>query len=165
MTAYLSRVMGLAVGVAYGLVQVRSPAPPLIALIGLLGMVLGEQMATMAWRYVVPPAHSSAQVPALRRTETLALSLNVKTQLNMWRSKTVLTTTQEVSALLAPMIGKTLWVVQSTAQASSAEMEPHASEHLSLHDKPGGARRAVGLGPIHHARPNRQRRLDDFQCP
>ena len=45
MTGYLvSLLMGLAVGVAYGLVQVRSPAPPLIALVGLLGMVLGEQM-------------------------------------------------------------------------------------------------------------------------
>jgi XapX domain-containing protein len=40
---FVSLVMGLAVGVAYGLVHVRSPAPPLIALIGLLGMVLGEQ--------------------------------------------------------------------------------------------------------------------------
>jgi len=44
MVGYLvSLAMGLAVGVAYGLVQVRSPAPPLVALIGLLGMVLGEQ--------------------------------------------------------------------------------------------------------------------------
>ena len=43
MIGYLvSLLMGLAVGVAYGLVQVRSPAPPLIALVGLLGMVLGE---------------------------------------------------------------------------------------------------------------------------
>jgi XapX domain-containing protein len=49
MLGYLvSLVMGLAVGVAYGLVQVRSPAPPLIALIGLLGMVLGEQAIEMA---------------------------------------------------------------------------------------------------------------------
>jgi XapX domain-containing protein len=44
MTGYLaSLLMGLAVGVVYALVQVRSPAPPLIALVGLLGMVLGEQ--------------------------------------------------------------------------------------------------------------------------
>ena len=44
MIGYLvSLLMGLAVGAAYGLVQVRSPAPPLIALIGLLGMVLGQQ--------------------------------------------------------------------------------------------------------------------------
>ena len=52
MTGYLvSLVMGLAVGVAYGLVQVRSPAPPLIALIGLLGMVLGEQAIDLAKRH------------------------------------------------------------------------------------------------------------------
>jgi XapX domain-containing protein len=44
MTGYLiSLIMGLAVGMAYGLMHVRSPAPPLIALVGLLGMVLGEQ--------------------------------------------------------------------------------------------------------------------------
>jgi len=44
MPGYLiSLVMGLAVGVVYGLMHVRSPAPPLIALVGLLGMVLGEQ--------------------------------------------------------------------------------------------------------------------------
>jgi uncharacterized protein YciI len=42
----------------------------------------------------------------------------------------MLTAAQEVSALLAPMIGKSLWVVLSKAQASSAEMEPHALEHL-----------------------------------
>jgi XapX domain-containing protein len=45
MSGYLiSLLMGLAAGVAYGLVHVRSPAPPLIALVGLLGMVLGEQV-------------------------------------------------------------------------------------------------------------------------
>jgi uncharacterized protein YciI len=42
----------------------------------------------------------------------------------------MLTTAQEVSDLLAPMIGKTLWAALSTAQVSSAEMEPHAAEHL-----------------------------------
>jgi XapX domain-containing protein len=49
MIGYLvSLLMGLAVGVVYGLVQVRSPAPPLIALLGLLGMVVGEQAALLA---------------------------------------------------------------------------------------------------------------------
>lgn len=43
MVPYLiSLVFGLAVGLAYGLFGVRSPAPPLIALLGLLGMLLGE---------------------------------------------------------------------------------------------------------------------------
>lgn len=35
---------GLLVGVVYSLLQVRSPAPPLIALLGLLGILLGEQI-------------------------------------------------------------------------------------------------------------------------
>src|SRR5271154_2937215 len=39
----LSFVVGLAVGVLYGLIRVKSPAPPIVALLGLLGMVLGEQ--------------------------------------------------------------------------------------------------------------------------
>lgn len=38
---------GILVGIIYALMQVRSPTPPAIALIGLLGMLLGEQ--------VVPP--------------------------------------------------------------------------------------------------------------
>ena len=39
----VSFVVGLLVGVLYGVIQVKSPAPPIIALVGLLGMVLGEQ--------------------------------------------------------------------------------------------------------------------------
>lgn len=45
----LSLGAGLAVGVAYGLVGVKSPAPPVIALVGLLGMLMGE-MAVAHWR-------------------------------------------------------------------------------------------------------------------
>jgi XapX domain-containing protein len=39
----LSFIVGLGVGVLYGLIRVKSPAPPIVALLGLLGMVLGEQ--------------------------------------------------------------------------------------------------------------------------
>ena len=35
---------GLLVGVIYSLLQVRSPAPPLVALVGLLGILVGEQI-------------------------------------------------------------------------------------------------------------------------
>ncbi|QEE43742.1 DUF1427 family protein (plasmid) [Rhizobium sp. WL3] len=38
----LSLVVGLGIGVLYGLLSVRSPAPPIIALLGLLGMLAGE---------------------------------------------------------------------------------------------------------------------------
>jgi XapX domain-containing protein len=47
----ITLLMGLVVGVAYGLVQVRSPALPLIALVGLLGMAPGEQAVNMARRH------------------------------------------------------------------------------------------------------------------
>jgi XapX domain-containing protein len=39
----ISFVVGLFVGVAYGIIRVKSPASPIVALVGLLGMVLGEQ--------------------------------------------------------------------------------------------------------------------------
>jgi XapX domain-containing protein len=35
---------GVLVGVVYSLLSVRSPAPPLVALLGLLGMLIGEQV-------------------------------------------------------------------------------------------------------------------------
>ena len=35
---------GVLVGVIYSLISVRSPAPPLVALLGLLGMLIGEQL-------------------------------------------------------------------------------------------------------------------------
>ena len=40
----LSFVVGIGVGALYGLIRVKSPAPPIVALLGLLGMVLGEQL-------------------------------------------------------------------------------------------------------------------------
>ena len=43
---FLSFVVGLGVGVLYGLIRVKSPAPPIVALLGLLGMVVGEQLGT-----------------------------------------------------------------------------------------------------------------------
>lgn len=44
----LSLGAGLLVGVIYHLLGVRSPAPPAIALIGLLGILAGEQLAPLA---------------------------------------------------------------------------------------------------------------------
>lgn len=45
MKPYLaSLAIGLLVGVIYALFDVRSPAPPVIALVGLLGILMGEQI-------------------------------------------------------------------------------------------------------------------------
>ena len=45
MKPYLaSLAIGLLVGVIYALFNVRSPAPPVIALVGLLGILAGEQI-------------------------------------------------------------------------------------------------------------------------
>jgi len=46
----LSLGAGLLVGLLYSLLGVRSPAPPVIALLGLLGMLLGEQIVPIAKR-------------------------------------------------------------------------------------------------------------------
>ena len=42
-TLLISFVVGLLVGAVYGVIRVKSPAPPIVALLGLLGMVLGVQ--------------------------------------------------------------------------------------------------------------------------
>ena len=46
----VSLAVGLLVGCIYALLQVRSPAPPAIALIGLFGMLVGEQAVPIAKR-------------------------------------------------------------------------------------------------------------------
>ena len=54
--------VGLLVGVIYGVLNVRSPAPPVIALVGLLGILLGEQLVPLAKRLVSSEPVSSAWV-------------------------------------------------------------------------------------------------------
>jgi XapX domain-containing protein len=44
----VSLAAGVLVGLIYALLQVRSPAPPAIALVGLLGMLIGEQALPIA---------------------------------------------------------------------------------------------------------------------
>jgi XapX domain-containing protein len=46
----LSAGAGVLVGVVYGLLNVRSPAPPIVALVGLLGILAGEQLVPLAKR-------------------------------------------------------------------------------------------------------------------
>lgn len=44
----LSLGAGLLVDIIYSLLNVRSPAPPVVALIGLLGILIGEQSVPLA---------------------------------------------------------------------------------------------------------------------
>jgi XapX domain-containing protein len=48
----LALAVGILVGIIYGLLDVRSPAPPVVALVGLLGMLIGEQVIPVAKRLV-----------------------------------------------------------------------------------------------------------------
>ena len=43
---------GTLVGVIYGFINVRSPAPPIIGLVGLLGILLGEQAVPLGKRLI-----------------------------------------------------------------------------------------------------------------
>lgn len=60
----ISFAVGLLVGVIYNLLDVRSPAPPAIALIGLLGMLVGEQILPVTRRLI-----SGEPVVAFVKTE------------------------------------------------------------------------------------------------
>lgn len=46
----IALAVGLLVGVIYGALNVRSPAPPVIALVGLLGILVGEQLVPLVKR-------------------------------------------------------------------------------------------------------------------
>ena len=49
---FLSVIVGLVVGVLYYVLDVRSPAPSLVALLGLLGMVVGEQLIPVVKNFI-----------------------------------------------------------------------------------------------------------------
>jgi XapX domain-containing protein len=71
----LSLGAGVMVGVIYSLIDVRSPAPPLIALVGLLGILFGEQIIpvgkqmlagsvlSVAWRESKCTSHVFGMLP------------------------------------------------------------------------------------------------------
>jgi len=60
MRAYIfSLGAGLLVGIVYSLLNVRSPAPPVVALVGLLGILIGEQIIPVA-RHVLEGSRLAA---------------------------------------------------------------------------------------------------------
>ncbi len=73
----LSLTVGLAVGIAYGLLSVRSPAPPVIALLGLLGMLAGETLVSYLRGHpdaLVSFGHSKSFSPRERTGQQLSAS-------------------------------------------------------------------------------------------
>lgn len=71
----LSLGAGILVGIIYSLLNVRSPAPPLVALVGLLGILIGEQVIPVgkqmlsgtavatAWQHSDCSKHLFGQLP------------------------------------------------------------------------------------------------------
>ncbi|OVZ58298.1 XapX domain-containing protein [Pigmentiphaga sp. NML080357] len=56
----LSLGAGLLVGIIYSLLNVRSPAPPLVALVGLLGILVGEQVVPVGRQWLAGSAFTAA---------------------------------------------------------------------------------------------------------
>lgn len=59
-TYLLSAAVGVLVGVIYALLDVRSPAPPVVALVGLLGILAGEQAVPIVKRWISKEPISAA---------------------------------------------------------------------------------------------------------
>lgn len=78
----VSLAAGCLVGVIYSIMGVRSPAPPIVALVGLLGMLIGEQIpplitsllrdkpATHSWLNDQVLPHVFGHLPAARAPES-----------------------------------------------------------------------------------------------
>jgi len=85
-TYLLSAGAGILVGVIYSLLNVRSPAPPLVALIGLLGILVGEQIVPVskqlisgsglaaAWRQAKCAPHMFGMLPGRQADEAKVTS-------------------------------------------------------------------------------------------
>jgi XapX domain-containing protein len=73
---------GMLVGVIYSLINVRSPAPPVVALIGLVGILAGEQLIPVgrqllagtslrvAWHRSQCGAHVFGELPGANSKQT-----------------------------------------------------------------------------------------------
>ena len=68
-TYLLSAGAGILVGVIYSLLNVRSPAPPLVALVGLLGILIGEQVVPVG-KQLISGSGLAAAWPNAPRTSS-----------------------------------------------------------------------------------------------
>ena len=63
-TYIVSLLMGILAGVIYTLIEVNSPAPPVIALLGLFGMLVGEQVIPLCKRLISRQPVTPGLVPS-----------------------------------------------------------------------------------------------------
>ena len=77
----LSFAAGLLVGCIYSFIRVRSPAPPLIALIGLLGIVLGEQAPPLVKQLFFKESTKTSQASDLGEPQALSRPPTASTDL------------------------------------------------------------------------------------
>ena len=66
----ISFAVGAFVGLLYGAIKVKSPAPPIIALLGLLGMVIGEQVGGWVHTRNTSVAHAAVTCLSGKRWDT-----------------------------------------------------------------------------------------------
>jgi XapX domain-containing protein len=64
---------GLVVGLLYYLVRVQSPAPPLIALAGLLGIVIGEHAVPFVQAQMHPAVAQTQSAPPVADSKPTSL--------------------------------------------------------------------------------------------
>ena len=80
----ISLVVGILAGLLYGVLQVRSPAPPVAALIGLLGMLIGEQMIPFGKHLVADSTFSAEKIatpidtPATQHPKIVLIAKDIK---------------------------------------------------------------------------------------
>jgi XapX domain-containing protein len=70
----LSLLGGVLAGAIYSLLRVRSPAPPMIALVGLLGIVIGTQIIPTGRQFM------ASTTPPFRKTETVQTQTQTQTK-------------------------------------------------------------------------------------
>ncbi len=85
----LSLAVGVFVGVIYALFGVRSPAPPVIALVGLLGILVGEQLPPLVKNLISPERiswledqvkpHVFGRLPECKQSETMTTAASPDT--------------------------------------------------------------------------------------
>lgn len=68
----ISLAVGLLVGLIYGVLDVRSPAPPMVALVGLVGILVGEQAVPIVKKVLAGQAVNVAVCSRELRAHTFA---------------------------------------------------------------------------------------------